>query len=340
MIDKSDLRVPATTPWNDGFRVSRGGIFFRDRSVGFKRTQYYEAVADLRPLGLDAFLHMNYRFHKRKDHKLELIGVGKKTLQEMDAIIGAIFEVESCKLLLIRLDLTADIPDIPVEYLRHCMRVARKRKTDELGLEYEAIGDRQLQYLRWGRAPNLIRAYDKTAHRLAQFEQMLKHVSGDAEIPSFQETFGTLEDAVVTRVEKQIGGGRIPSLLATFGDLKNAAAFDPFSNVEVIPGNVIPIPDPHKYSPAETIKILGIRELIEREGLQNAFARLNRGHNARRPIVPYNRYLQDCGPAFQISREHLTATFRTSVMKQIQGVEHRITDTRDLKSQGDSIWAA
>jgi hypothetical protein len=339
VIDKVDLRIPASVHWGDGFRLSCGMISYQGRSVPIRRSQFYQGVADLRSLGLDALLHARYQFGKKKDHKLELLETGNKSLLEMAAIAGAVFEVEICKLPLIRIDLAADIPDIPVEYLRRCLRVIRKRKTDEWGIVYEEIGDRQIQYLRFGRSPNLIRVYDKGAERKARFAQMIKHVSRDAEMPTFEQTYGIPEDVTLTRIERQMGGGRIPPELATFGSLKNAATFDPFAALEIIPTG-IPVPDPEKYGPGEATKILGIHQLIEREGYQNAFARLNRDHNARRHMDSYIQFMQECAPALQIDRERVTESFRQSVARQIEGGANKTPNTQVSGRQGEHRWAA
>jgi hypothetical protein len=291
-------------------------------------------------LGLDALLHAYFQFGKKKDHKLELIETGKKSLSEMASITRTVFEVAVCKLLVIRIDLAADIPDIPVEYLRRCLRVRRKRKTDEWGvIKYEEIGDRQVQYLRFGKSPNLVRVYDKVAERRAHYSQMMKRVSRDAEHPTFEQTFGIPEDAILTRIERQMGGGRIPPELKSFGSLKNAAAFDPFTAVEIIPAG-IPVPDPSKYGPAETVKILGIHQLIEREGYQNAFARLNRDHNAKRRMESYIQFMQDCAPALQIDQERVTESFRKSVTTQIESCANKSPKTQVSGRQGEHRWSA
>jgi hypothetical protein len=340
VIDKVDLRIPGTADWTSRVRFSHREIFYEGRSTSFLDSKHYwGGVADLRRVGLDAILHAYCRYGKRKDHKLELIETGKKSLAEMAAIATAVFEVEICKVMLIRLDLAADMPDIPVECLRRCMRVQLKRKTDEWGvLKYEEIGNRKIEYLRFGRSPNLIRVYDKVAERKAHFARMLKHVSPDAELPTFEETFGFPEDATLTRIERQSGGGRIPPELATFGSLKNAADFDPFTAVKIIPTG-IPVPDPGKYGPADTAKILGIHQLIEREGFQNAFARLNRDHNAKRLTEPYIRFMQDCAPALRIDRERVTESFRQSVTRQIEGGANKIPNTQISRLQEESRWA-
>jgi hypothetical protein len=319
VIDKVDLRIPGTANWQRGFKLAWGVVSFQGQSVPLRTSKFYQAVADLRPLGLDALLHACYRFGRKRDHKLELLETSKKSLAEMAAIANAIFEVETGKVLIVRLDLAADIPDIPVEYLRQSLRVQRKRKTDEWGvIEYEAIGDRRVQYLRYGRSPNLIRAYDKVAEWKARFSQILRRVSPDAEVPKFEQTFGFPENATLTRVERQMGGGRLPPQLATFGSLENAATFDPFSAVEIIPRG-IPVPDPQHYGPAEMVKIIGIHAMIEREGYQNAFALLNRDHNAKRLMEPYLAFKRDCAHAFEIDRARLTEIYRQSVRKQISG---------------------
>lgn len=338
MIDKVDLRIPASAHWVSAFRLLGGFLVCDGRYVPFERSKYYTARADLRPIGLDAHLHIGLRFGPKADHKLEILETGKKTLSQMAEIVKSVFQVECCSLPLMRLDVAADIVDIPVEYLRARMRVRLKRKTNEIGvIEYEDIGDRQVQYLRFGKRPSLIRAYDKPAECKARLPEILKRVSKDAEVPTFEQCFGFPENAIITRVERQMGGGRIPAELATFGLLKRAADFDPFTDVEIIPSGEIPIPDRNEYDPAETIKILGTHSLIAREGYQNAFARLNRDHNGKRHVEPYLRYLQRCAPVLEIDRAQMTELFRKVHHSSNRGFNN---ENRTGPRSGENLWVA
>jgi hypothetical protein len=50
--------------------------------------------------------------------------------------------------------------------------------------------------------------------------------------------FGVSEQATITRVERQFGGGRIPQVIDTFGELAKLPDFNPFTKIEVINGTV------------------------------------------------------------------------------------------------------
>jgi hypothetical protein len=120
--------------------------------------------------------------------------------------------------------------------------------------------------------------------------EILKRVSPDAELPTYEDLFGFPESTVMARVERQAGGGRIPKQLATFGQLKSACEFDPFSNIEILPG-VFPCPVPSLYGAARSAKLIGIHLLIEKYGYQQARAMLNCDGNAKRMMDDYEKYL-------------------------------------------------
>ena len=117
-----------------------------------------------------------------------------------------------------------------------------------------------------------------------------------------------------------MGGRGIPPNLETFESLKSVAAFDPFDQIEIIPRG-IQIPDPAQHGVVEMLKILGIQELIEREGYQNAYAILNREHNAKRIMERYVRFKEEFAPVQQFDGVRLTETYRASVLRQITDSE-------------------
>jgi hypothetical protein len=67
------------------------------------------------------------------------------------------------------------------------------------------------------------RGYDKVAESKMQFRKMKRKANKDADELDFEKEFGFPEDAVLTRVERQCGGGRIPEEVSTFGQLSRAA---------------------------------------------------------------------------------------------------------------------
>jgi hypothetical protein len=284
-------------------------------------------VIDLRPFELDAILHFRYRRGQRHDHKLELLGTGHKTLDEMSAVIASVFEIDPSKLAqlaLIRADLTADLRDIDVLSLSRMLRVRFKRTTEERGeLDYDVIGGRRLEYMRYGKSPNCIRIYDKPAECRARFAEILRRANPDAEPPTFEEAFGFPEDTTMTRVERQIGGKRFPPQLETFGQLGSAREFDPFKAIEIIP-NTFPLPDPAKHGEAETVKLIGTHRLVELLGFHRARALLNANGNASRLFERYQEYLNASAVACNLTRDMIFDAYEKSTAEQIEGKNSRM----------------
>ena len=87
MLDKIELRIPYIAGFQPGFRVLPGEVRYEGVSTPVRRSLHYAGSCDLRPLGMQAILHLNL---KRKDwrsnHKLELLGTGSKSLREMSAL--------------------------------------------------------------------------------------------------------------------------------------------------------------------------------------------------------------------------------------------------------------
>lgn len=77
----------------------------------------------------------------------------------------------------------------------------------------------------------------------------------DAEPLSFEDCLDP-PDTIRSRVERQSGGGKVPEQLATFGQLYNAAEFNPFENLEVVP-HTFPFPDPRHCGASRAAKITG-----------------------------------------------------------------------------------
>src|SRR5437879_3868072 len=100
-------------------------------------SRYYESVLDLREFGHDLILHGHARLSKSGDHKVELVDTGKMSLSHMLNEISQIFDVDPEKLAIMRVDLTADVPGIPVSWTEKPAPAA-EAKTSEAGKENEA----------------------------------------------------------------------------------------------------------------------------------------------------------------------------------------------------------
>jgi hypothetical protein len=91
--------------------------------------------------------------------------------------------------------------------------------------------ERNVQTLYFGKRPNCIRIYDK----LAELRSRALELRPDESV-----LLNPIErpGRVLTRVERQCGGGRIPAEVATVGTLlKNARSLDPFEYLELRKGD-------------------------------------------------------------------------------------------------------
>jgi hypothetical protein len=95
------------------------------------------------------------------------------------------------------------------------------------------MGRKVVQTFYLGKRPNCFRIYDKLAEYHHQYAQLTRRASDAAELPSFEQAYGYPESGVtLTRVERQIGGGRIPAQIDTFGKLKTSLQFNPFARLD------------------------------------------------------------------------------------------------------------
>ena len=309
MIDKIDVRVPAQTPYSRGFG-SLYGELRRSPDDPFRDSRHYGAVADLRPYGYEAILHAHCKHGRKGNHKLELLDTGSMTYPRMRTEIERLFAVHANTLPLMRIDLAADVRDVPVSWFMHHVRARYKRSVADIGkTEYSRMGKAEVETLYLGKRPNCFRIYNKIAESQQQY-QRLKRRKADADLPSFESLYGYSESDVLTRVERQIGGGQVPSSIEKFGQLVGIADFDPFERLEVVP-NGIPEPDPRDYELNFYLRGMGLRTCIEREGIHRTKSWLNKKstRNASRilkkhkDLIPHSEHELDAGQIREIYRE-------------------------------------
>ncbi len=254
-----------------------------------------------------------------QNHKLEIIDAGSKSLDEMAGIVAQIFDVDPVRLELMRVDLTADLYRVPMMTLYENMRVKFKRSCNERGeLEYETIGARLLEYMRFGRSPNCVRAYNKPAECEARMPVILKSMTAGSPKPTYEELFGFPRDTILSRVERQIGGQRFPPALTTFLDLYRADEFDPFTSIEIVPAEFC-APDPEVVGAAHSLKLLGLQQMITKHGYHRARAMLNCQGNAKRHFDDLREFQEDMAPAMALTTASITDRYRESVRRQIDG---------------------
>jgi len=228
--------------------------------------KHYFYACDLRIYGVNAILY--FRNRRSGEHKLEIISTGTMAFSQILSEIGNVFEVNPLKLEIMRIDLAVDMPHYSVEWFRHNVRVAQKRYTSEFDL---AVSERkQCETLYFGQRPNLLRIYDKTAERRVRYKQLVRKWKSDNPVPSFQERYGHPDDAIITRVERQYGGGRVPKAIGTMGQLQtNGVNLNPYECLQFLP---IAVSDEsiNQLSGDAYIKGQGLLRLLEREGYHGA----------------------------------------------------------------------
>lgn len=306
MFDKVDLRIRSGAFFSRHFQPVIDQIKKGNIPKSFHPSRFYRYRADLRDeFGIDAMLHFEYRFGECT-HKFEIIDAGKKSLPEIEHIVTLIFDVNPLELGLMRLDLAADVRDIPVSWFRENARVEFKRFSSRIDkamaeeLEFIGINSAASESLYAGRRPNCIRVYNKIAELWMQWHKMKRVYARfnrrmDEELklgdetttrfrftneqrfygvrvaPTFEEFCqweGYGADDVITRVERQIGGDRFPEAIQKLDHLKRLPDFNPFSAMTVPDSAASPrkMPSPETISVRDYLAVMGLDALIKEHG--------------------------------------------------------------------------
>jgi hypothetical protein len=263
--------------------------------------------------------------HKDGNHKLELLDTGAISYQRMQQEITRVFDVDPSAMSITRIDLAADVPDVPVEWFQvH----ARAKWKQWLARFYSEMDRRSVQTLYFGKRPNCIRIYDKVSEYQNQFHQMCRRASDAAELPTFEEVFKLPETSVLTRVERQIGGCRLPRPIDTIKKMRYLPDFNPFDRLELLNGKArskqttgTPLKAALSTHPDrdsdERMKGFVINLLFKELGAQEARAFLNQQSkgNAARYIRTYRAFLpsDDAG----LDDYELLRRYQESVSRQL-----------------------
>ena len=312
MIDKLDVRVGRSAQYSKEFERL---IFQVDRSSTnpFHPSPHYTRSADLRGHGHPAIVHL-FCLHGEGHHKIELIDTAKLGLRQMEHEIERLFAVPARTLEVMRIDLAADIQDVTVSWFADHARVRYKRANSDVGT-YSRYGKLNVETFYLGKRPNLFRIYDKHAELQAQYRHLKK--TAPVSIPSFQEFSGYPEErSILTRVERQIGGGRVPEMINTVADLKRLPEFDPYDRLEFLNGNHM-LPNFDDYPLATLLMGLGARLLFDLCGNDRGRKILNsksKGNAAKilkklKPFLP--------GSEIEITPGQIFEAYRATVLKQI-----------------------
>jgi len=357
-IDKTDLRVPAQTPFSEELRPIVAKLQYGP-ALGFSPSRFYRLTGDLRKKELykehikpiEAVLHLDFRYGKG-GHKLEIVDAGKKTLAQQKEIVRRVFDVDPDSLELMRVDLAADVCGVSVPWFREHSRFQFKHfasdidKAGENEMEFIGMGNADAQSIYAGRRPNCVRIYNKVAELYRQWLKLkracdrynrglLKMDMSEQEradairvAPTFDEFclyegFAALTGTTVTRVERQIGGDRFPAELRTFADLQHAHEFNPFAALQIIPNSeVMDYMSPPKGMPVrDWLALIGLQTMKQQlGGIQqaHAFVLKNGNGNGRRILESLLSQMPQTRSA--VTTEEIIANYRKSTEQQIFGI--------------------
>ena len=320
MIDKLELRIPCDAPFHPEFNRLYSELRANPKIDPFRRSRHYELVGDLRPYGYDVILNMHYRWGKVGNHKLELVGTGQMSYARMINEIEEIFQIDAMRLGVMRVDLAADVNGIPVGWFQERVKARHKQFIAEFGsAEFVEMGRGGIQTLYFGRRPNLFRIYDKVAEYKDQFQKMTRQLDSALPKPTFEQTYRIPEDGyVLTRVERQIGGGRVPEQLATVADLRRAPDFRPFDALGIITGGEAE-PNPDHYTFEHYCTGMYLRDLAQRHGMHVAIRFITRysNRNTKWALEKYRDFLPQEHEDEMVNTDYLNEVYRHSVTRQL-----------------------
>ena len=318
MIDKIELRLPSTITFRRDIRTLIRRMDYSTGKGFMRPSRFYGGIGDLRPHGIDCLLHYRCKKGGQGNHKLEMLDTGKKPYSALVAQLDAVIDDPFDDLGIMRLDLCADIPGVPVSWFHSRLRIRYKRMSNQIGpLTCEIIGKAGMETISAGRRPNILRIYDKVAESKMQFRRMMKRSSKDADPLEFEKEFGFREDATLTRVERQFGGGRIPEIVSTFGKLLHAPDFNPFDILEITGNTGAQLPTVNECdSVTEYLAGMELNRMIREQGAQTVKRWLNKQGNGARMLKRYYRFLPGSNDE-SITVQRLFDAYRCSVIDQL-----------------------
>ena len=320
MVDKLDLRVPRRAPFTPAFQRVYRELRALDRGP-FHPSKYYEYAGDLREYGFNIRLNLYCRMDKTGNHKLELIDVGTMSRTQIVPEIQQVFEIDARTLQVMRVDFAVDVPKLALHWFRETVRVQHKRFRSALTDQrfYGEMGKAEIETLYFGKRPNVIRIYDKMAEYQVQYRNLLRKLGKDAELPSFESVSGVQNaDAILTRVERQIGG-RIPEPVQTLECVMNPGLeFTPFSNLKII--DHAPTPNLEASLSFETrCTGLYLRTLAQTDGMQAVSAFISKHSKGNGAWVrnKYGHFLAADSNKGTLNEAELQRRFQDSLARQM-----------------------
>jgi hypothetical protein len=319
MIDKLEIRIPYDTPLGPDLDRIKHDLRRGFPTAGFHPTPHYGLSGDLRPFGIPAIAHLGCKHGERPDHKLELLDTGSQTLADMLGTAERVFRFDPLSAEVMRIDLAADVPNVPVSFFESTVYARYKRSACDIGtMQRMRLGSAEVETVYVGRKPNCIRIYNKPAECMVQYQKLQRQLRNRVCALPFERIFGFPPDSVLTRVERQIAGSRVPMQLATVADVqRNAVGFNPFANLQ-LHARVTTLPKPDEYGLAAWLQGMKLRELRTQYGmhrLRKFINKYSKGNAARvcEQFAPF--FVVDSESA--ITSERLYAIYQESIQKQL-----------------------
>jgi hypothetical protein len=277
LIDKLDLGVNNRAQYTRSFsKVLSISERPEWRDKVWKQGGHFRRRGDLREVSggeLPVILHMDNLHNRKAPNKVELIETGKLKLAEMGELVESMFLVDADESKVMRLDTAADIRSTPVEWFREHTYVALKQ-SQQAWVHCE-MSMRRAQTLIAGKKPRQIRIYDKTGHRAAMLASERRKMTKEEReyAMSFEDRWGYPQSQIVTRVERQLGGGEPTTRgYGKMGYLRALANFDPFERI-VFPSDLVYNPGTFR-DPRDLYTACSLREQAERDGVENMWMSL------------------------------------------------------------------
>jgi hypothetical protein len=176
MLDKLDCRVSPNVPLTREFEAVMR-VMDEPQAEGqsyWRPSKLYTKMGDLRPFGIDAILHRKNVMTKVATDKLEILGMGEKTLGEVFDICRQVYQGDPEEFGILRADWTADQKRVPVWWFKQNVIVDYKKITREIGnipqSNYMTVANGICETLYAGKKPRQVRIYDKTGERIQRWK--------------------------------------------------------------------------------------------------------------------------------------------------------------------------
>lgn len=300
----------------------------------WKSGGHYEQRGDFRAISdgeLPVILHHMNKHDRKSGDKLEIIETGPLSLTRINEIQEDVFAMGAQHNRILRLDLAADVKDIPVPWFRK--NILFKHKQTVRQFSSESVRGKSAETITGGQKPNQIRIYDKTGHRMALTMSALRRMSRDERVAAmqgdpkgyaihFETMWGYDPSITVTRVERQLGG-KTPeqSGIHLVGNLPRLQLLDPFTQL-VFPGDITTYrPNRWTRKPEFRMACDFLRAMAERDGIDLArnYLRLN-CTTANQFYTLWRRYAEFVAPPErnEVTRKALLGAFRESIHRQFK----------------------